>query len=427
MGMQMLMGILKLPNYPLYWMNEIRINTIADVMLINRYKALRRYLHVVDNSKKDEADNKNDKLFKIRPILEMVRDNCLKIEPEPVHSIDEQIIPAKTKHSGIRQYNPKKPHKWGFKMFVRSGSSGIIYDFFLYCGAKSSGRENCSAENVVLRLAEQIPKNLNFKLCFDNWFCTLSLCLKLKEIGILTTATIRTNRIAKCPLLSEKDLKKQGQGSFSYKIDANSGLLLLRWFDNKCVHMTSTYCSANASDNVKRWDQKNRKYIQVPCPEVVKEYNSGMGGVDLADMLISLYRIPMKTKRWYLRVLVHCMDICKINAWLLYRRHANQLNISQRSQLNLLQFSSQIANALIMKSKRVDRPIGRPIKKLSTNSDLTETRGRKVQVPTPQNDIRYDEFGHWPNPQTNKNKCRLWKKTVRISCLKCKVFLCLSN
>ncbi|XP_065680710.1 piggyBac transposable element-derived protein 3-like [Hydra vulgaris] len=357
MGMQMLMGILKLPSYPMYWMNEIRINTIADVMPINRYKALRRYIHVVDNSKKDEADNKNDKLFKIRPILEMVRDNCHKIEPEPVHSIDEQIIPAKTKHSGIRQYNPKKPHKWGLK---------CLFD-----------------------LAQ---------LCLDNWFCTLSLCLKLKEIGILTTATIRTNRIAKCPLLSEKDLKKQGRGSFSYKVDANSGLLLLRWFDNKCVHMTSTYCSANTSGNVKRWDQKNRKHIQVPCPQVVKEYNTGMGGVDLSDMLISLYRIPMKTKRWYLRVLVHCMDICKINAWLLYRRHGNQLNISQRSQLNLLQFSSQIANAIIMKSKRVDRPIGRPIKKLSTNSDLTETRGRKVQVPTPQNDIRYDEFGHWPNP-----------------------------
>nr|XP_047122949.1 piggyBac transposable element-derived protein 3-like [Hydra vulgaris] len=382
MGMQMLMGNLKLPSYPMYWMNEIRINTIADVMPINR------------------------------PILELVRDNCHKIEPEPVHSIDEQIIPAKTKHSGIRQYNLKKPHKWGFKMFVRSGSSGIIYDFFLYCGAKSSGREDCSAENVVLRLAERIPKNLNFKLCFDNWFCTLSLCLKLKKIGILTTATIRTNRIAKCPLLSEKDLKKQGWGSFSYKVDANSGLLLLRWFDNKCVHMTSTYCSANTSGNVKQWDQKNRKHIQVPCPQVVKEYNTGMGGVDLSDMLITLYRIPMKTKRWFLHVLVHCMDICKINAWLLYRRHGNQLNISQRSQLNLLQFSSQIANALIMKSKRVDRPIGRPIKKLSTNSDLTETRGRKVQVPTPQNDIRNDEFGHWPNPQINKNKCRLCKKTV---------------
>ena len=44
----------------------------------------------------------------IRPVTEAVRKNSLAIEPEPVHSIDEQI---KTKLSGIRQYNPNKPKK----------------------------------------------------------------------------------------------------------------------------------------------------------------------------------------------------------------------------------------------------------------------------------------------------------------------------
>lgn len=30
----------------------------------------------------------------------------------------------------MRQYNPKKIHKYGFKNMVRVGKSGIIYDFF---------------------------------------------------------------------------------------------------------------------------------------------------------------------------------------------------------------------------------------------------------------------------------------------------------
>ena len=94
-------------------------------------------------------------------------------------------------------------------MFVRAGSSGMIYDFFLYSGANSTGRDNCSAENSVVRLIEQLPQGQNFKLCFDNWFFTLHLCLKLKSIGILTTATVRSNRIAGCPLDAKKDLKKQ--------------------------------------------------------------------------------------------------------------------------------------------------------------------------------------------------------------------------
>ena len=39
-----------------------------------------------------------------------------------------------TKYSGINQYNPKKPVKYDFKNFVHSGSSGIMYDFLIYCG-----------------------------------------------------------------------------------------------------------------------------------------------------------------------------------------------------------------------------------------------------------------------------------------------------
>ena len=98
----------------------------------------------------------------------MVRKNCTKIEPEVNQSIDEQIIPAKTSHSGIRQYNPKKPKKWGSKNFVRAGESGFMYDFFLYSGFSSKLKGTGS--NVVIKLLETLPKGENYKLFFDNWF-----------------------------------------------------------------------------------------------------------------------------------------------------------------------------------------------------------------------------------------------------------------
>ena len=110
-GIQMLMSIVSLPAYYMYWAVDTKYSAIADIMSINRYK--------------------------IEPVLNMVRENCTKIEPEVNQSIDEQIIPAKTSHSGIRQYNPKKPKKWGFKNFVRAGESGFMYDFFLYSGSSS--------------------------------------------------------------------------------------------------------------------------------------------------------------------------------------------------------------------------------------------------------------------------------------------------
>ena len=75
----------------------------------------------------------------------------------------------------------------------------------------------------------------------------------------------------------------------------------------------STCSSLVTSGTVKRWDQSSKRPILVPCPEIVKDYNSAMGGVDLADMLIALYRSPIKTHRLYLKVLIHCVDICKVN------------------------------------------------------------------------------------------------------------------
>ena len=41
-------------------------------------------------------------------------------------------------------------------------------------------------------------------------------------------------------------------------------------------------------------------------PENVKEYDESMGGMDLNDMLISLYRMDIQTrKRWYLKIISH--------------------------------------------------------------------------------------------------------------------------
>ena len=117
-----------------------RINCIADIMGLKRYESLTRFSHANDNTKRDENSGK---LFKVEPVISAVRDNCAKIEQECNQSTDEQMIPAKTKKRGIRQYIPKKIHKWGFKNFVQAGKSGMIYDFFLYAGARSAGTESC--------------------------------------------------------------------------------------------------------------------------------------------------------------------------------------------------------------------------------------------------------------------------------------------
>ena len=111
----------------------------------------------------------------------MVQDEFVKIEPEEHNSVDEHIIPSKTKYSSIRQYNPKKPKKWGFKNLVRVGISGFMYDFFIYDGTNSAELDDRKfghlqkCAQVVANLCDDLPGQKNYKVFFDDWFTMLDL------------------------------------------------------------------------------------------------------------------------------------------------------------------------------------------------------------------------------------------------------------
>ena len=77
-------------------------------------------------------------------------------------------------------------------------------------------------------------------------------------------------------------------------------------------------------------------------------------------MLIVLYRTSIKTKRWFLKVLLYCIDIAKVNAGLIYRRHRNLLKRPKKCQLSLLKFTVPIASALV-KTNIIQKSVGLPI------------------------------------------------------------------
>ncbi|GBN67900.1 hypothetical protein AVEN_93362-1 [Araneus ventricosus] len=96
-------------------------------MPANKFERLREFLHFNDNNGNLPLSNLDrDRLFKIRPLLEKINENLAKIPLEQYLCIDEQICSTKSRNC-MKRYNPNKPHKWGYKIQVLSGSSGFTY------------------------------------------------------------------------------------------------------------------------------------------------------------------------------------------------------------------------------------------------------------------------------------------------------------
>ena len=205
------------------------------------------------------------------------------------------IIPSKTKFSKIRQYNPKNPKKWGFKNLVRAGSSGMMYDFYIYSGKEeevdAQYKNLQKSVKVVARLCKELPCHQNHKVFFDNWFTTLYLMLYMRKEGYLSVGTVRSNRIQGCPLTPNKELGKKGRGSYDYKVDNNSGIIVVKWVDHSTVLLVSSYVRVMPVEDIVRWCKKASARKAASCPQIVVVYNKCMGGVDLADMLIALFAL----------------------------------------------------------------------------------------------------------------------------------------
>jgi hypothetical protein len=104
------MSLIRMASTRSYWSTEFRVRQIADVLTLNGFEEIKRFLHFADNSAEVSTDR--DRLAKFRPLLDMLRSRFGTVPMEENLSIDEQIVPFKGR-SGLKQYNPMKPHKWG--------------------------------------------------------------------------------------------------------------------------------------------------------------------------------------------------------------------------------------------------------------------------------------------------------------------------
>lgn len=427
-GICLYMSIIQLPSTRSYWNQSLEIPNISGAMTCNRFEEIKRFMHFNDNTVQiPYGQPGHDKLFKIRPFLNKIRERLLRVPKEEHMAVDEQIIPTKAR-SSLKMYNPQKPHKWGYKVFVLSGISGFSYDFDFYCGPTTLGEDQLdlgASSNVVIKLAETIPKNLNYKLFFDNWFTSIPLLTYLTKHGILPLGTVRANRVPDFQFPKESDMKKKGRGAVLEKV-ANVDdvdISAVSWYDNKIVNTISTYVGSQPTSKVRRFCKKTKSYIEISRPQSIAVYNSYMGGVDLLDSMLGYYRIQIRSKKWYMRVFFHFLDMTCVNSWLLWRRNLKDTDLF----LPLSEFKLALAEILTRSNNSLQRKRGRPSTSLQPVLDLKKRKYPFSQIPAQE--IRTDNLNHLPIVNEERQRCKYpeCKGKSQISCRKCRVFLCLNK
>lgn len=460
-GIVIFTSLIQLPSSRRYWATGTGQNQVYETMTCNRFEVIKRFLHFNDNNDfKPKGTPGHDKLFKIRLLLEKIRDRLLLIPKEEFLAVDEQIIPTKCRHE-LKQYNPAKPHKWGYKNQVLSGVSGFSYDFDIFAGDQSniypSGAPDLGvSSNVVSRLVNTVPRHVGHKIFFDNWFNSINLQVYLYKNGLLPLGTVRLNRVPNAEMPSEKDLKKIGRGAMVEKVATvdDVKLSIVSWYDNKVVNLLSAFVGSEPVSTKRRYFRKDKEFRDITSPQSVDVYNKHMGGVDLLDSLLGLYRIRIRSRQWYKKIFFHMIDMCIVNAWLLWRRHNDDM------YMPLYDFKLVISEHYRKAGKVITKKRGRPSASGTPTTSKTgtptasqtgtptasrtgtptcreespappRTKARKTPAriqDMPLISVRSDRIDHFPihvaHRQLCQNKCEFRSYT---KCEKCNVFLCLNE
>ena len=152
------------------------------------------------------------------------------------------------------------------------------------------------------------------------------------------------------PIVIWQSKNKKRKCSFDFRKEQKIDVIFLKLYYNKCVKLLFSYKECDAVDFAKkRWSLSNKAYIQAPRLDIISEYNSIIGGVDLHDMLVALYKTKVGVNKYYIRILYQLLDVCIVNTWLIYFRECSNLNIIKHTALH--DFRSELAESLIKSNK----------------------------------------------------------------------------
>lgn len=215
-GANFIMSCLRYLKIRMYWSRKWRVSIIADSITRDRFFRIRSSLKILYDNDLSPEEKKDDRIWKVRPLINRILDGCHRQERTVDMSIDEMMIPF-SGQCGIRVYLPNKPNPLGLKVLVLANPNGVVCDMIVYQGETtfpSELKERYSlGECLIVFLTRSLVPGHNIIHC-DRYFTTIKLTDTMLKNGFYIVGTIMANGIPRnVPMISDKELMAKGHGT----------------------------------------------------------------------------------------------------------------------------------------------------------------------------------------------------------------------
>ena len=172
----------------------------------------------------------------------------------------------------------------------------------------SSGPLGSPVVNEKVDVTVEHSGPLTHELSFDNFFTSCNLLADAAAKKVKAIGTVREGRTlrASSKMKSLKEMKNSDRGTFDFGSDGVD--YFCKWNDNSIVNIGSNFLSHLPIETVKR-RVKSEPDARITQPQLIKQYNNGMGGVDVMDRLWGSYHSVIRGKKWYRLLIINVINV----------------------------------------------------------------------------------------------------------------------
>ena len=308
------------------WLDQER-NPWTAHMSNSRFLQIRSTLHFNDND--DINGNRNDSLFKVRPLLNIVSKTIGKYATHGSEvSFDEATMACYSRFARhLLSFNPMKPTgKFHFKIYMLCcAMTNLTLGFRIHAREGpdnepiDDGEEINKTDKLTMSICKQLY-NSGTTVNMDNYYMSTTCAAHLRSKKVYCRGTIRSSRkfVPRSTLFTSAESWSLPRGTSRMAVNTEHQMVAVGWLDNKAVNFVSTSDTTAISSVLRRVGSDKR---EVPAPVVVCNYNKYMGGVDRHDRLRSTFSLGKRHKfrKYYVKLLLFLVDIALTNGWIYYQ------------------------------------------------------------------------------------------------------------